>query len=175
MSVWFTSDLHLGNPLNGKMGEGRTKLGCTADEAGWNLTETINEMVPKRAKLFILGDAIDSSQGIKWAKCIRCQNIEIILGNHDKLRLSEYFAMGWKVHGFRKYRTFWLSHCPIHPHEIRNMDLNIHGHVHIFGDTPRIEDPRYFCVNPEFHDFKPVSIETIDKYVENLKKQLDKK
>jgi len=146
MGVWFTSDLHLGNHLNGKMGEGRTRLGSTADEAGWHITETINELVHKRDKLYILGDVIDHQEiGFKWANQIRCQNVELIMGNHDVFQLNRYIGLGWKIHGFRGYKNYWLSHCPMHPYELRtggNKIGNIHGHIHVFGDTQKIEDPR---------------------------------
>ncbi len=81
--VWFTSDMHLGNRHMAEM-----RGFSSGDEMGWHLTETINEEVPKRGKLFILGDVIDSQHGLKWAKCIRCQNVELLLGNHDKLKLT---------------------------------------------------------------------------------------
>jgi len=157
IDVWFTSDMHLGNSHTAT----RRKLN-SSDEHDYYLTENINSYVPKKGKLYILGDALDSRHGVKWAKNIKCQNIELILGNHDS-RTATWYAeeLDWKVHGFKKYRDFWLSHCPIHPYEIRDKLANIHGHIHQGGDTQKITDPRYFNVNPEFHQMKPVSVTEI--------------
>lgn len=166
IDVWFTSDMHLGN---GRCAATR-KLN-SSEEHDYYLTENINSYVPKRGKLYILGDAIDSMHGIKWAKNIQCQNIELIIGNHDQFPLQVYTEeLGWKVHGFKKYRDFWLSHPPIHPHEIREQLANIHGHVHEWGDTYAIDDPRYFNVNPEFHQMKPVCV--MDIYEQMEKREL---
>ena len=154
IDTWFTSDMHLGNRRTAA-----SRNISSADEHDYYLTENINSYVNKRAKLYIVGDAIDTKHGVRWAKNIQCQNIELIIGNHDTYPLSFYTdELGWKVHGFKRYRDFWLSHCPVHPYEIREKFGNIHGHVHLWGDTQKIEDPRYFCVNPEFHQMKPVSI-----------------
>ena len=162
IDVWFTSDLHLGNDHCAN-----TRKLNNAAEHDYYLTENINSYVGKRGKLFILGDAIDTKHGIKWAKNIQCQNIELIIGNHDQMSPSFYIdELGWKVHAFKKYRDFWLSHCPMHPHEIREMLGNVHGHIHVWGDTQIIKDPRYFNVNPEFHQMKPVSVMEIYKQLE---------
>ena len=159
-NVFFTSDLHLGHHFMG-----RTRAMPSQHEHDWHIVETINETVPKRGKLFIIGDVALSRDGMKWASQISCRNIELILGNHDMYRTTEYLDMGWKVHGFTRYKDFWLSHCPMHPYEIRKLAGNIHGHVHFFGDTQKITDPRYFNVNCEMHQFKPLTYEHIAERV----------
>ena len=158
MSVWFTSDLHLGNDRCAV-----TRKLNNAEEHDYYLTENINSYVNKADKLYILGDCCDTYHGFKWMQNIKCRNIEILLGNHDQMGVGTYLSLGWKVTGFRKYKDYWLSHCPIHPHEMREKTANIHGHTHIWGDTRPITDPRYVCVNPEFHEMKPVSFEQIEK------------
>ena len=165
MSTFFTSDLHLGQS---RIIEDR-KFSCI-DEHDWKLVENINEMVNKRDKLFILGDLAFSPKGLNWASQIACQNIELILGNHDMYQIKKYHQAGiLKIHGFRGYRNKWLSHCPMHPNEIRKKDGNIHGHIHKFGDTPDITDPRYYNVNVEYHDLKPVPFEAIEEYYKLLR------
>lgn len=161
MSVWFTSDLHLGHIMIAE-----TRKFMSIDDHDHQMVENINDSVNKRDKLYILGDLAFSDKGMKWAHSIRCQNVELILGNHDKYPVKKYLDMGWKLHGFRGYRDYWLSHCPIHPNEIRMKKGNLHGHIHIFGDTQAITDPRYLCVNPEFHQLKPISFESIEKMME---------
>ena len=160
-NVYFTSDLHLGHAF-----AARTRAIPNIDEHDWHIVETINETVPKRGKLFIVGDMAFSRKGMQWARNIRCQNVELILGNHDMYKTQEYMDMGWKIHGFTRYKDFWMSHCPMHPNEIRKMAGNIHGHVHRFSDTPRVEDPRYFNVNCEYHSYKPVRYDRLVEQVE---------
>jgi calcineurin-like phosphoesterase family protein len=162
MSVFFTSDLHLGNK---KSAENRGFM--SADDHDYHMTENINDTINKRDKLFILGDIGDNKNSlIKWLPSIRCQNIELIMGNHDVYGAAFYLQYVQKIHGFRGYKNYWLSHCPIHPHEMRKKTGNIHGHIHIFGDTEDITDSRYFNVNPEFNDMKPVSLEQIQARLE---------
>jgi calcineurin-like phosphoesterase family protein len=167
MSVWFTSDLHLGHQHCSD-----TRGFPSVEEHDSHLIENINDSVNKRDKLFILGDLAFSDAGLKRVNDIQCRNIELVLGNHDKYPIWKYLNVVNKIHGFRGYKNYWLTHCPIHPHEIRKKCGNIHGHVHIFGDTKSIDDPRYLCVNVEFHNFKPVSFEAIEKMM-SLRREHD--
>jgi calcineurin-like phosphoesterase family protein len=60
----------------------------------------------------------------------------------------------------KSYKSFWLSHCPIHPQELRNRKANIHGHLH--GSV--LNDPRYFDVCPEKHNYQMVDYEEIKAF-----------
>lgn len=166
MSVWFTSDLHLGHE---RVAPDRGFT--TIAEHDWQIIENINKVVNKRDKLFILGDFAFTDKGFQQAYDLRCQNIELILGNHDVYPTNKYRKIVQKIHGFRGYKSFWLSHCPIHPNEMRKKTGNLHGHIHKFGDTDEITDPRYFNVNIEYHSLGPVSFIEIEKHFEseNLK------
>jgi hypothetical protein len=86
-----------------------------------------------------------------------------VLGNHDKLHISEYAKVFNDVKGVDSASNFWLTHIPIHPQEIFKRG-NIHGHVHMGAATERLEDPRYFCVNWDFHR-RAVNWEEIDEAV----------
>ena len=88
-------------------------------------------------------------------------NVKLIIGNHDFERTSapkieDYLRLNISIHGFVKYKEFWLSHVPIHPEELRDR-INIHGHVHY----KNIDDARYFNVSCENIGFKPISLENI--------------
>jgi calcineurin-like phosphoesterase family protein len=130
------------------------------------MIENINKVVTKHDKLFILGDLAFSDKGMQWVNSIRCRNVELILGNHDMYPVRKYLDLGFKVHGFRGYKNYWLSHCPIHPQEVFRKRANIHGHIHKFGSTDRCDPDKYFCVNPEYWNLGPVSLEQIDNYYE---------
>ena len=60
------------------------------------------------------------------------------------------------VQGFVKYKDYWLSHCPIHPNELRGK-YNLHGHVH----NKTVEDVRYFNCSLENIDYTPISLDQI--------------
>ena len=62
-----------------------------------------------------------------------------------------------------KYKKQWLSHCPMHPDELRGNN-NIHGHIH----SHTIDDPRYFNVCCERIDFQPIPFYDV---VETLRKR----
>ncbi len=64
-----------------------------------------------------------------------------------------------EVHSMLKYKGMWLTHCPMHPDELRGK-INIHAHVHeqtvMQGWGPwRKPDPRYVntCVDVVFPKF----------------------
>lgn len=159
MTTFFISDLHLGHEFAAK-----TRGFALVDEHDWQIVENINKIVNKQDKLYILGDLAFTDKGMKWADQIRCKNIELILGNHDKYPVQQYLRHVQKIHGFRTYHNYWISHAPIHPYELRQR-MNIHGHVHKFSDTQKIEDPRYYNVNVEYHNLGPVAFTEIDRVV----------
>jgi calcineurin-like phosphoesterase family protein len=77
------------------------------------------------------------------------------------------------------YKNTWITHCPIHPQEIRGRQGVIHGHLH--GDVVKetiwdeinckniyLEDKRYFNVNLDNNDFKFVSHDKIMNYFKTL-------
>lgn len=157
MSVWFTSDLHFHH-----QGICKHRGFDSMDEHDYTLVENINKAVNKRDKLYLLGDIVWSRGGLKWLANIQCQNIEMIYGNHDQIPATELLKYVQKLHGFRQYKNYWLSHCPIHPQELYRCKANIHGHIHKGAATDRILDDRYICVNPEFWNLSPVSFDYIE-------------
>ena len=67
--------------------------------------------------------------------------------------VSQYYD---EVYSLLKYKEFWLSHCPIHPDELRGK-LSLHGHTH----NHNIDDPRYFNTSCENIDYTPISLHEI--------------
>lgn len=162
MTTWFTSDLHFGQRGVGLF---RDHFSDRDDHLhNERLLDNINSTVHKRDKLFILGDVAFTAEGMVWASQINCRHIELILGNHDTFSIPRYQAMGWRIHGFRKYENWWLSHCPIHPSEIYRANGNIHGHVHNRSPTfGIIQDHRYVNVNIDVTGYVPVKFTDIEK------------
>lgn len=158
--AWFTSDLHLGHHLAAE------KRGFSSiSEHDSTIIENINASVSKRDKLFILGDLAFSLPSLSLVNDLKCRNIELILGNHDKFALAKYRGVVQKIHGFRGYNSYWLSHCPIHPEEISfRKKGNIHGHIHQGTEASKaFNDPKYINVNIDMNDMKPIRFDTIEE------------
>lgn len=130
-NVYFTSDLHIGH-------RNIAKYRSFIDSCEEN-TEFIIENfkgLTKRDHLYILGDSVFSSDLLWVIDEIPCKK-SLVLGNHclqysnyDYAELRHHFE---KVYGFYKYKDSWLSHCPVHPLELRGR-FNIHGHNHAGED-----------------------------------------
>lgn len=161
----FISDLHLGHNNICKF---RTRF-KTLEEHDNTIKENLLKAANKRQKIFILGDIAFSEEAGDWiVELSKLCNLEIVLGNHDssegKHNTLKYVAAGIKVHGLLKYKEACLSHCPIHPDEMRKSKLNIHGHTHNYN----IDDNRYFNVSCENVGYNPI------RYDEILERTLSK-
>lgn len=159
MGVFFTSDLHLGHRFGAKA----RGFNDTLDH-DLTIVQNINNSVHKNDKLFVLGDVLFSDSAFGSLHMINCRNTEMLFGNHDQYPIKKYLGFFSKIHGFRSYRQMWLSHCPIHPQEVFRFKGNIHGHIHNGGATGDLEDPRYYNVNVDFNDLKPVPLEVIEEH-----------
>lgn len=153
-NVWFTSDLHLGHKTAAYL-----RGFSSVEEHDAHILAKL-QIVGKKDKLFVLGDVAWRPQSLMLlhdAPGIK----ELIFGNHDKLQIACYLKVFPKVHGFRRYKDFWLSHCPIHHQEIYRCTANIHGHIHNGSATKQPEDHRYFNVNIDMNDMDVVNFDTI--------------
>ena len=171
---YFTSDLHLGHKAISKYRPGFPSMEAH-DEYWLAKMETLG----KRDILFILGDFLfdgpNYDEYIKRIRKLKCR-IKLVMGNHDSLRLYEEInRKSQSPEGsieiqlpFFSYKNFWLSHAPIHPQELRNRYLNIHGHLH----DSVLDDPNgdYFDVSPEKHNFDFVKFEEIKEHFEQFEK-----
>ena len=136
---YFISDLHLGHKSllswSGKWRGGHD----VESHIEW-LIESINNTCEKRDLLWILGDIAWNNQWLHHLSRLN-PSLKFILGNHDKMLVTEYLKYGKVYPGLVSYKTYWLSHAPIHPAELRDR-RNIHGHVH----HKSIKDDRYINV-----------------------------
>lgn len=146
--VLFCSDLHLGSEMMaGLRGFPDVK---THDEY---IIDILSRQTNKRTLLWILGDvAVEIHDLFKLTKFAAKK--KLVLGNHDDLPKGAYAEVFDEIHGFVKYKHFWLSHVPIHPSEFYAKKLNIHGHTHAIdkqtGKDKDILPLPYFNVNWDF-------------------------
>ena len=155
--VYFTSDWHIGHRNILKY---RPEF-KTIEEHDKHFIDTFNNTVNKRDTVYFLGDIAFTPESLKNVmESLRyCHKKVLILGNHDYCHIKEYSKYFDEIHGFLSFKSYWLSHCPIHTQELRNRKLNIHGHLH--GSV--LEDPRYFDVCPEKNNYRLVDLEDIKK------------
>jgi calcineurin-like phosphoesterase family protein len=167
MSVYFTSDPHLGHKNIARFRsfvqstEHNTKLFVDS----WNQTITKNDLV------YILGDVAFDEESLEILSTLKGRKV-LIKGNHDNLVSTALQSKVFEeIHGMISYKRFWLSHCPIHPVEIRGRVANIHGHVHSNSITLEndnsVLDTRYFnaCVDilyPTYHSMF-ISLEKLNE------------
>lgn len=139
-NVWFCSDLHLGHKNIQKF---RSPLVSSMED---NTTRILNEWsstVSKRDIVFVLGDFC-FDMGLFTSLRLPGLKKYLIRGNHDRFQTNTYLKFFNEVEGIVKYKGMWLSHCPIHPDELRGK-VNVHGHVHFYN----INHPKYFNCCPE--------------------------
>ena len=144
--------------------------------------ENWNKVVKnKKDRVYVLGDfCLEKSAVIREILPKLKGEIILIGGNHDDLPCSrEWLRQGIPILGSLSYHHLLFTHIPIHPSQFYpGVVGNVHGHIHLPGDfsgrsyiPEQIEDPRYYNVNVEFHNYQLVPIEEIDEYYRKLYKK----
>lgn len=158
--ILFTSDLHLGHKAIPKY---RTPFSTMKEHDDYIIDKIVN--LGKRDILYVLGDFLFDgphyNEYIERLSKKRCR-IKVVMGNHDSLKL--YTEPIFEVqHPLYTYKDFWLSHCPIHPCEMRNRKGNIHGHLHLerVKNVAGEQDDRYFNANLDVNDYQFVDFDVI--------------
>lgn len=170
--VYISSDLHLGHKSITKY---RTQFHSMEEHDNYFIDLILS--LTKRDVLIILGDFLfdgphydEYIQRLSAKKC----RIKLIMGNHDSMKLysEPIFEVQLPLYS---YKNFWLSHCPIHPDELRGRIANIHGHTHynpiLMDDelgTSMITNPNYFSVCPEVNNYQFVNLESIKEVYDIL-------
>lgn len=169
--IWVSSDLHLGHnrPF---IYEPRGFGDINSHDA--TVISNINEVVAPEDTLILLGDLMlnDNENGMKLLSQIKCEDIQIVLGNHDTAKRKELYSslpnvtvLGYADKLAYKKWNFLLSHYPT---LTANFDddaypscrvYNLCGHSH----TKQLFDPitnSYHC-ELDAHNSYPVSIDQI--------------
>lgn len=150
MSVYFIGDPHLGHRNIGKFrpfvrdSDHNTELFVSL----WTKTIRKNDIV------FMMGDVAFTPECLDLIGNLKGRKI-LIKGNHDDfVTTTQQASVFEEIHGMLKYKGFWLTHCPVHPDEMRGRKGNVHGHVHLKSIHKRFgpfswPDRRYFntCVD----------------------------
>ncbi len=132
-NVFFISDLHFGHE---HITSFRSTSGVkyrTGDDYLQNMNNIVrnwNKVVRKRDLVWVLGDVAFTDVGFDMLSKLQGRK-KLVRGNHDNHFTTERLLENFEtVEGLVGYKNYWLSHCPIHPKEMRGRLGNIHGHVH---------------------------------------------
>lgn len=151
MSVYFIGDPHLGHRNIAKY---RPWVKDTADNTRIFVSRYLRE-IRKKDIVFFMGDVAFDEDSLKVVGELPGRKI-LIKGNHDDyVSTSLQKDVFEEIHGIISYKKMWLTHCPIHPDEMRGRIKNIHGHTHLVSMMKRnwygkkVLDDRYVntCVD----------------------------
>ena len=173
--IYFTSDLHFNHDKDFIYGPRGYK---NAIEASEDILKNINDTVSEDDILYILGDIMlgEKEEGIKYFNAIKCNNIHIILGNHDSEARMALYKTNPKVKEM-VYATmfkhekwqFYLSHFPsltgnYNASKRGEIIFNICGHIHTKDKFLHMKQGLCcYHVELDCHDNKPVNIKDIEK------------
>ncbi len=123
--VFVASDLHLGHENMAK------KRGfTTTEEHDEHIIKCWNSVVTKRDTVYCLGDL--TMETSKHYHLLTRLNglIRVVGGNHDKPKdLNALLNCVHSFSGMITYKGWILTHCPVHPKELKyRFKGNIHGH-----------------------------------------------
>lgn len=147
MSVYFIGCPHLGHK---NIARYRSFVKNTHDNTN-QCIESWEKTINKKDTVFVMGDAAFDTPSLELMGKLPGKKI-LLKGNHDDyLTTRQQVDVFDEIHGILKYKGMWLTHCPIHPAEIRNSSINVHAHVHIQTVMKGVwrfkkPDPRYLNV-----------------------------
>ena len=115
--------------------------------------ENINKVVCKNDWLIILGDVGSP----KILEQLKCKNIVLIKGNHDKgnENYEKYCKEIYEGPLFINDKIL-LSHEPI----FNDCWLNIHGHIHNQFELDKFKEKgrHFICVSANLHNYMPINL-----------------
>lgn len=180
--IYFTSDLHINHDREFIWKERGYK---SVDEMNHALVDNINSVVREKDTLYILGDVMlnksKQKESIELLKSIICQDIHIIVGNHDTdERIKAYGSLQnvkevclAKRLKYGKYHLY-LCHYPtmtgnLEAESLTQVLICLYGHTHqntnFYKDIPFI-----YHVGVDSHKGMPVEINEI---IEEIKKKAE--
>lgn len=192
MTVWFTSDLHLGHGFVAKLrGFPDVDAHDSAILEGWATS------VHKNDQVWVLGDLAVTSSAIRVEQLMGMLRAlpgakHLIVGNHDaghpmhrdSHKFQRHYLQAFEsVQAFARRRIngteVLLSHFPYegdHTDEPRHSQYRLrdegrwllHGHIH----SPQRVAPRQVHVGVDAWDLRPVALETVADLIEAERSRL---
>lgn len=166
-NIWVTSDTHFGHK-NIVRGISTWDRGfrdfATLEEHDETILDGINSLVGEHDILYHLGDFAFGVKEIsvpKYRNLIKCKNIHILNGNHDKYHVNKAnfsSARDFFEGSFGKHYVV-MCHYPLYSwNNAGRGSIHLHGHQHLNGNlkTGRIKD-----LDIAGNNFKPYNLEEL--------------
>lgn len=154
-NVYLISDTHLNHKLLVK-----PRGFATMEDMNTHIITCWNNTVKKDDIVIFVGDLAFGPKPNDWKNKLN-GNIIFVKGNHDKNSLTRVMSITYRHEGV----DYFICH---EPNDAANTKIKniIHGHIHKVGGTRAKEfnpvtGKRYFNVNCEFLNYKPVLINQI--------------
>ena len=168
MTTYFTSDLHFGHQNIIRL---CNRPFSDFQEMERVLVRNINATVAPNDELFILGDVsmkISRAQALEIIQRIRCKNLYLINGNHDR----DYSELGVfkMVRDYMKIERMGhqliLFHYPIMDWAWKERgSIQLHGHIHTQGAAANLQNFAQglyrYDVGVDANEYRPVSLDSI--------------
>lgn len=159
-NIFFTGCTHFGHK-NIITFEAENRPFATIEEHDDFIVEAWNKTVSDKDTIYHLGDAVFPRVAMQTLGRLNGNKI-LVLGNHDRHPLEEYYRYFKRVVGCLRLENFFLSHFPVNPMCLEhNEQYNIHCHIH----SKQVDDSRYVNVSVEHWKLFPVSFDEVKKKV----------
>ena len=184
--IFITSDTHYGHKnlvrgvTNWRTQDGEIPIESTRDfetidMMNQQLVDNINTLVGQDDTLIMLGDvSFGGFENIEiFLDRLICQNIHLILGNHDMHIQNNRGNIQSRFLSIQHYlevnindRNFVLCHYPLQSwHGLNKGVIQLHGHTHL-GNNKKFGKGKKMDVGVDGNDLKPYSIDEIIKIMD---------
>lgn len=160
-TVLFIADLHFGHRSIINF-ERTYRPFATIEEHDAELVRRWNKKVRKNDVVWVLGDLAWTREALLEYVPQLGGRIKLVLGNHDNLKLADYFQTGIEsVYGCVGWRRrILLTHMPTWIDSRERWTWNIHGHTHSRGSPEGWNYHR--SVSAELIDLTPIRLDELD-------------
>jgi len=182
--TFIIGDLHMGDEDMCKLvkADGHPlRPFSTIEEHDETIIANWNKVVPKDARVYVLGDVAQKKSDISKIGRLNGSRKILIAGNHDIYPSSEYLKYFKDIRATHRLDNgILMSHIPVHPSTFgKAHKINVHGHIHdkrVYRTAryPDLDsrweeyvykneiDPRYVCVSCEHINYTPTELGAIE-------------
>jgi len=177
--IWFTADTHFGH-ANVLRFTDRHERWNTIEQMDAGFVANINSCVAPGDDLYVLGDfsfKLDAEQARAIRERIRCKNVHLVPGNHDKDWTQDEVAgtfiveppiVKLKSQGLK----LMLCHYPMVDWEgLGHGSIHLHGHIHApaaYNEWNRANRVLRFDVGVDANGYLPVSLGQIRSFFKGV-------
>jgi calcineurin-like phosphoesterase family protein len=161
---FFTADLHLGHKA---IVEHCHRPFSSIEEMDEILIKNINDRVERGDLLYILGDlSLGNRETVeKQRAMIKCANVHLIRGNHDRLSDGQYAKAGFVFHGDMCEIKEGEQYITLCHYAMRRWNKSHRGSWCLFGHSHGnlADDPKLFSfdVGVDCHSYAPISFDEV--------------